>query len=209
MLHATVLMPLEQVEVEYLFTGCHQAHVERLPADDPHGSERELERLAGDHVRLVVARQPPTLPLPQPWETVGAMGGHQHSVEPLDLFRPYPVLLVDLTLFDERRRVEIGQRGKAIPVDLALEHDVAALRVERVHAPQHDCAVGAVVGEQVGEPGAVLGRELVAERRKSGCVHLLGLDSVRSRQQRHTVAVDRLPLPLPTHEIAWIEFMIS
>ncbi len=62
--------------------------------------------------------------------------------------------------------------GKWSPCDLALEHQVAALRVERVHAAQHDLAVGLLVGEQVGEAGAVLGRELVAER-----AELPGLDA--------------------------------
>ena len=135
------------------------------------------------------------------------MRRHQHAVQWPAVVGPDPVLLVDLALLQERGRVEIRQLWEPLPVGTALEHQVATLGVERVDRTQHDRAARSLVGEQVGQPGAVLGRELVAELHRAAW----------SRRGRRAFA-DPGPaaavgacgdLLLLVHEIARIECMIS
>ena len=102
-----MLVPMKQIEVEHLLPGGHQPHVQRLPADDPHGPEGELEGLAADHVRLVVSGQMRALATSEPWEGVGAMWRQKDPVEPLVIVGADAVALIDLAFLDKRGRVEI------------------------------------------------------------------------------------------------------
>ena len=58
-LDAPVLVPVEEVQVEHLLTGGHQAHVERLPAHDADRAEGKLERRTAHHVGFVVTDSRP------------------------------------------------------------------------------------------------------------------------------------------------------
>ncbi len=84
-LDPAVLVPVEQVQVEHLLAGRDQAHVERLPAGDADRSERELERLAADHVRLVVAGEPLALAPPRRGNASARWGGTSTRLSRLPL----------------------------------------------------------------------------------------------------------------------------
>jgi len=59
-------------------------------------------------VRLIVMGKPRPLTLAQSGEGVGAMRRDQHPVEALVVVGADAIVLVDLALFHERRRIEIG-----------------------------------------------------------------------------------------------------
>jgi hypothetical protein len=126
-LDSPVLVPVEQVQVEDLLACSHQPHIQRLPAGHADGAEWKLERLARYHVRLVVTSKPGPLSSPQTRERVRAMRRHQNAVKPLVVVGTDAVVLVDLALLDERRRIEVGQGWKAIAIERGLEHQIALL----------------------------------------------------------------------------------
>jgi len=148
---AAVLVPVEEVEVEHLFAGGDQPHVERFPARGADGAEGKLEGFAADVVgRSQFAWDGGAVAAVEEREGVFGVRRHQHAVERAAAVGADPELFEELALLDEGGRLEVGDRTVSLVGERRLEEQVALLAVERVDEPGEG-AVLAGCAEEVGE----------------------------------------------------------